>query len=99
MCSTIVIYILLRMNAHLFPDYFCTQLNNMCVVFFFFVCMQGSNTTTVDDIDLYVTSTYGEELYNSCKNVKFGTMNTRAMDFIGGGAQNYKGLSCFLVLF
>lgn len=46
---------------------------------------------TVNGIDYYVTSTYGEELYNSCKDVKFGTLNTRAMDFLGGGAKNYKG--------
>lgn len=46
---------------------------------------------TVDGIDFFVTSEYGEELYNSCKDVKFGTMNTRSMDFIGGAAQNYKG--------
>lgn len=38
-----------------------------------------------------MTSTYGEKLYNSCKDVKFGSLNTRAMDFIGGGARNYQG--------
>jgi Niemann-Pick C1 protein len=52
---------------------------------------QVNNTMTVNGIDYYVTSTYGEELYNSCKDVKFGTLNTRAMDFLGGGAKNYKG--------
>ncbi|KAK1297084.1 hypothetical protein QJS10_CPB15g00237 [Acorus calamus] len=50
-----------------------------------------NNSLTVDGIDFYVTDTYGEELYDSCKEVKFGTMNTRAMEFIGAGAQNYKG--------
>lgn len=53
--------------------------------------LQISNTTTVDGIDYYVTTNYGEELYNSCKDVKFGTLNTRAMDFLGGGAKTYKG--------
>jgi Niemann-Pick C1 protein len=52
---------------------------------------QVNNTTTVDGIDYYITSNYGEELYNSCKEVKFGTLNTRAMDFLGGGAKSYKG--------
>lgn len=45
----------------------------------------------MDGIDYYVTSTFGEELYNSCKDVKFGTMNTRAIDFIGAGAKSFKG--------
>ncbi|EMS45294.1 Niemann-Pick C1 protein [Triticum urartu] len=51
---------------------------------------QVKNITTVDGIDYYITSNYGEELYNSCKEVKFGTLNTRAMDFLGGGAKTYK---------
>lgn len=55
----------------------------------------GSNMT-VDGIDLYVTDIYGKELYNSCKDVKFGTMNTKAMDFIGGGAQTYKEWLAFM---
>ncbi|XP_020084535.1 Niemann-Pick C1 protein-like [Ananas comosus] len=55
-----------------------------------------NNTMTVDGIDFFVTSEYGEELYNSCKDVKFGTMNTRSMDFIGGAAQNYTEWFAFL---
>lgn len=58
--------------------------------------VKASNNTTVDGIYFYITSSYGEELYNSCKDVKFGTMNTRAMDFIGGGAQNYKEWFAFI---
>ncbi|THG12789.1 hypothetical protein TEA_021783 [Camellia sinensis var. sinensis] len=46
---------------------------------------------TVDGIDFFVTDTFGEGLYNSCKDVKFGTMNTRALEFVGAGAQNFKG--------
>ncbi|KAK7371782.1 hypothetical protein VNO80_05147 [Phaseolus coccineus] len=45
---------------------------------------------TVDGIDFYVTETFGEGLYESCKDVKFGTMNTRAIDFVGAGASNFK---------
>ncbi|KAJ8618328.1 hypothetical protein MRB53_014514 [Persea americana] len=55
-----------------------------------------NNTSTVDGIDFFVTDAYGEELYNSCKDVKFGTMNTRAMEFIGAGAQNYKEWFAFI---
>ncbi|KAL6995975.1 NPC intracellular cholesterol transporter 1 [Sarracenia purpurea var. burkii] len=46
---------------------------------------------TVNGIQYYITDTFGERLYESCKDVKFGTMNTRAMEFIGAGAKNFKG--------
>ncbi|XP_024370575.1 uncharacterized protein [Physcomitrium patens] len=49
---------------------------------------QGSNRT-VAAVDLFVTEEYGQRIYDSCKDVKFAAMNTRAMDFIGGGARNY----------
>ncbi|GAV60134.1 Patched domain-containing protein [Cephalotus follicularis] len=51
---------------------------------------------TVDGIVFYVTDTFGEDLYNSCKDVKFGTMNTRAIAFIGAGAQNFKEWFTFI---
>ncbi|RLM75678.1 hypothetical protein C2845_PM15G17730 [Panicum miliaceum] len=57
---------------------------------------QINSTATVDGIDYYVTTNYGEALYNSCKDVKFGTLNTRAMDFLGGGAKTYKEWLAFL---
>ncbi|KAH9759564.1 SSD domain-containing protein [Citrus sinensis] len=55
-----------------------------------------SNNLTVDGIDYYITDTFGQGLYESCKDVKFGTMNTRALDFIGGGAQNFKDWFAFI---
>ncbi|KAK3143975.1 hypothetical protein QOZ80_4AG0307300 [Eleusine coracana subsp. coracana] len=57
---------------------------------------QVNNTMTADGIDYYVTTNYGEELYNSCKDVKFGSLNTRAMDFLGGGAKTFKEWFAFL---
>uniref|UniRef100_A0A0D6QVW6 SSD domain-containing protein n=1 Tax=Araucaria cunninghamii TaxID=56994 RepID=A0A0D6QVW6_ARACU len=57
---------------------------------------QESNTTTVDGIAFYVTDTFGEKLYNSCKDVKFGSMNTRAIDFVGGGARDYEEWFAFI---
>ncbi|KAH7511464.1 hypothetical protein JRO89_XSUnG0200700 [Xanthoceras sorbifolium] len=51
---------------------------------------------TVDGIDYYVSNNFGEELYNSCKDVKFGTMNTRAIDFIGAGAKNFEEWFAFI---
>lgn len=49
----------------------------------------------MDAIDYFVADTFGEGLFDSCKEVKFGTMNTRAIEFIGAGAKNFKGDSCF----
>ncbi|CAH9050123.1 unnamed protein product, partial [Cuscuta europaea] len=51
---------------------------------------------TVDGIDFFITDTFGEELYESCKEVKFGTMNTRAIDFIGAGAKNFREWYAFI---
>jgi photosystem I subunit 4 len=42
-----------------------------------------SGNLTVDGIDYHITDTFGEGLYESCKEVKFGTMNTRAINFVG----------------
>ncbi|KAK3010810.1 hypothetical protein RJ639_011494, partial [Escallonia herrerae] len=51
---------------------------------------------TVDGIDFFITDTFGQGLYDSCKEVKFGTMNTRAIEFIGAGAQNFKEWFAFI---
>lgn len=42
-------------------------------------------------IDFYVYDSFGDGLYESCKDVKFGTMNSRAINFIGAGAKNFTG--------
>ncbi|CAN6463965.1 unnamed protein product [Victoria cruziana] len=55
-----------------------------------------NNTLIVDGIDYFVTERFGQELFNSCKEVKFGTMNTRAIDFVGGGAQTYQDWFTFI---
>ncbi|CAN8276827.1 unnamed protein product [Cochlearia groenlandica] len=55
-----------------------------------------SGNLTVDGIDYHITDTFGEGLYESCKEVKFGTMNTRAINFVGGGAQNFKEWFAFI---
>ncbi|XP_011041222.1 PREDICTED: Niemann-Pick C1 protein-like [Populus euphratica] len=51
---------------------------------------------TVSGIDFYVYDSFGEGLYESCKEVKFGTMNTRALNFIGAGAQNFTEWYAFI---
>ncbi|XVE94413.1 hypothetical protein REPUB_Repub02eG0006300 [Reevesia pubescens] len=54
------------------------------------------NNLTVDGIDFYITDAFGDGLYESCKDVKFGTMNTRALEFIGFGAKNFKEWFAFI---
>jgi hypothetical protein len=46
---------------------------------------------TIKAIDFFVTEEFGSRFYDSCKDVKFAAMNTRALDFVGGGARNYSG--------
>ncbi|KAM7513994.1 hypothetical protein LguiA_003577 [Lonicera macranthoides] len=57
---------------------------------------QVKNNSTVDGIDFYIADTFGEGLYDSCKDVKFGTMNTRAIEFIGAGAKNFREWYAFI---
>ncbi len=42
----------------------------------------------VTELSFYVGNGHANGFYESCKDVKFGALNSRAMDFIGGGAQN-----------
>ncbi|KAF9686608.1 hypothetical protein SADUNF_Sadunf02G0006900 [Salix dunnii] len=51
---------------------------------------------TVGGIDFYVYDAFGEGLYESCKDVKFGTMNSRALNFIGAGAKNFTEWYAFI---
>ncbi|XP_038715394.1 NPC intracellular cholesterol transporter 1 isoform X3 [Tripterygium wilfordii] len=55
-----------------------------------------NSNLTVNGIDFYITDAFGEGLYDSCKDVKFGTMNTRALNFIGAGAENFKEWFAFI---
>ncbi|XP_060676138.1 uncharacterized protein LOC107427228 isoform X2 [Ziziphus jujuba] len=57
---------------------------------------QVEGNTTVDGVDYYITDTFVQGLYDSCKDVKFGTMNTRAMEFVGGGANSFKEWLAFI---
>lgn len=52
---------------------------------------QVNGNLTVDGIQYYITDNFGEGMYESCAEVKFGTMNTLAMEFIGAGATNFTG--------
>ncbi|CAH1435314.1 unnamed protein product [Lactuca virosa] len=54
------------------------------------------NNMTVGGIDYYITDTFGEGLFDSCKDVKFGTMNSRAIEFVGASAKNFKEWFAFI---
>lgn len=48
------------------------------------------------ELDQLISEDYGAGFYDSCKEVKFGASNAKAMDFIGGGAKNHTELLKFL---
>ncbi|CAK7209764.1 niemann-Pick type C-related protein 1 [Sporothrix curviconia] len=50
----------------------------------------------VTEIDQLVSEEYGSGFYDSCKEVKFGPTNSKAMALIGGGAKNYTEFLTFL---
>ncbi|PHH89019.1 hypothetical protein CDD83_6766 [Cordyceps sp. RAO-2017] len=50
----------------------------------------------VTELDQLISDEYGTGFYDSCKEVKFGGANSRAMDLIGGGAKDYHQLLKFL---
>jgi len=50
----------------------------------------------VTELDQLISDTYGSGFYDSCKEVKFGGANSKAMDLIGGGAKNYTEMLKFL---
>ncbi|KJR85311.1 Niemann-Pick C1 protein [Sporothrix schenckii 1099-18] len=50
----------------------------------------------VTKLDQLVSEEYGAGFYDSCKEVKFGPTNSKAMALIGGGAKNYTEFLTFL---
>lgn len=50
----------------------------------------------VTELDNLVSNRYASTFFDSCKDVKFGATNGKAMDFIGGGASNYTQFLKFL---
>ncbi|KAH8666377.1 patched sphingolipid transporter [Xylariales sp. PMI_506] len=57
---------------------------------------EKSGKNMVTELDQLISEEYGTGFYNSCKDVKFGPANSKAIDFIGGGAKNYSELLKFL---
>lgn len=79
-----------------FSVYELSLASKMCSFGFLMCSLQVGNNLTVNGIDFYITDTFGEGMFESCKDVKFGTMNTRAIEFIGAGAKNFRGI-CSLI--
>ncbi|CAJ2505277.1 Uu.00g126710.m01.CDS01 [Anthostomella pinea] len=57
---------------------------------------QLSGKTAVAELDQLLTKEYSDGFYDSCKEVKFGPSNSKAINFIGGGAHNATELLKFL---
>ncbi|KAI1662116.1 multidrug efflux transporter AcrB transmembrane domain-containing protein [Daldinia decipiens] len=58
--------------------------------------LEKNGKTLAAEVDHLVSEEYGQGFYDSCKEVKFGASNSKAMNFIGGGAKNYTQLLKFL---
>ncbi|ORX62177.1 multidrug efflux transporter AcrB transmembrane domain-containing protein [Hesseltinella vesiculosa] len=50
---------------------------------------QKDDAWVVEETQYWVGDSFGTGFYNSCKDIKFGSSNGYAMDFIGGGATNW----------
>ncbi|EMD88657.1 hypothetical protein COCC4DRAFT_137183 [Bipolaris maydis ATCC 48331] len=55
-----------------------------------------SDKYLVTELDNLIADKYASTFYDSCKDVKFGATNGKAMDFIGGGAKNFTQFLKFL---
>ncbi|KAA8909648.1 sterol-sensing domain of SREBP cleavage-activation-domain-containing protein [Sphaerosporella brunnea] len=56
----------------------------------------SSGHELVSEIDYFLSPTYGEGFYDSCKDVKFSATNNNVMELIGGGAKNWQDFLKFL---
>lgn len=56
----------------------------------------SSGTMIVDSTDFWVGDKFGSQFYDSCKDIKFGSSNGYAMDFIGGGADNWHDMLTYM---
>lgn len=50
----------------------------------------------VNSTDYWVSDPFGSTFYDSCKDIKFGSSNGYAMDFIGGGAKSWHEMVSYL---
>lgn len=50
--------------------------------------LTGKGVALVSELDYFLSTTYGDGFYDSCKDVKFSATNGNVMELIGGGAKN-----------
>ena len=58
----------------------------------------SDNNNAVQEMDVFLSPTLGNALYDSCANVIFAPVNLPAMNFVGGGAKNFQEWVDFLGL-
>ena len=58
----------------------------------------GVIQNAVAEMDVFLAPHLGETFFNSCDNVIFAPVNQRALNFVGGGAENYQQWVDFLGL-
>ncbi|KAI8377569.1 patched family-domain-containing protein [Radiomyces spectabilis] len=57
---------------------------------------EGDTGPMVTSTDYWVGDNFGTQFYDSCKDIKFGSSNGFAMDFIGGGAKNWHEMVSYM---
>ncbi|GAA5798038.1 hypothetical protein HPULCUR_003436 [Helicostylum pulchrum] len=55
-----------------------------------------SGQFAVSSTDYWVGDNFGSQFFDSCKDIKFGSSNGYAMDFIGGGAKEWHGMVSYM---
>ena len=56
----------------------------------------SSGVALVSEVDYFLSPTWGQGFYNSCKDLKFSATNGNVMELIGGGAKNWTDFLKFL---
>ncbi|KAG0235375.1 hypothetical protein BGW42_005354 [Actinomortierella wolfii] len=82
-----------------FLNFFCTFTCSPDQSTFLNVTETGvsrENKPIVTRLDFLVSDQYGSGFYDSCKDVKFPATNGYVMDFIGGGAKNWRDMVAFM---
>jgi Niemann-Pick C1 protein len=55
-----------------------------------------AGTLTVTGTDYWVGDNFGSQFFDSCKDIKFGSSNGYAMEFIGGGAKEWHEMVTYM---
>jgi Niemann-Pick C1 protein len=55
-----------------------------------------ADTLTVTGTDYWVGDNFGSQFFDSCKDIKFGSSNGYAMEFIGGGAKEWHEMVTYM---